>query len=1211
MTREDATPSPSSSSSRQRGSSPFAPSALHPTPPPAPYPARFIRHPPRSTYHDTHLSLSSGPPSSNTHTSTTITNNHDLTTLDITDCIPRSDTSTADEGKENIDLGDDEMELQSLLQSPNQISLRDSKSARFHSLSPKPSISSASTLVEHPSHNPVPATKVFARNAPPLYLPKLDAYLASLPRPPFLGEKTSSKPRMFPPMERLAKSDKSLEDMEMNSQIPPFWRNRKTLLGSAVSLVLGLTGSSAIATYYSLQGVVNTVQVFALILSTFVPVTGDKLANEWRTLFLGTIPNVLALNFASTLTQSLIFLVIFMLIASGLLYYFRRRARHCDRYNRLEGLQKRSKGTHWKIVLVTFLLTVIYLPMSIMAIHVLVWTDDLWVVPNPYVNATSFPPVVAPLGPTSEYRDPLDFCWTTTMKKDEVNYAPVLIILSATVVGMLSITFPIMLRRVIQRSVPRVDKFTELGRPRTKADMDIEYHRVLARDQNPFVFLYSGFRRGWGTYESTYLFAKLSTLVIVAVIDPNNCLFRSASRTVTPIVRQILLLVCTFGFFLAQCILGPFLDPVNNASEWVSRLNYVSTSIVALLVALDIPGADILNSYVLYAIYIITYGLSFYFTAINLSPVRRLVKRLTKRIDFSIDVFSPRLAISYLSPHVKRRIWQESITTLILTSPECKIPPEQTMTFAQALDFEFPPYLLDFAGSPGERHVENLKILREIGSLEYRKAVSLLLGPDSERYKRVEADIQNHFVGPDSYWKKPSDTAVPGKAGSFGNAWFIPFPPTVVMRYDNGKLVVLQTLRELEEYVAQNSSRRIQRKREIRMALRALEGQTVRWPYTHILPVGAQFFCCCFRQKYNATTPVHYETCVFKIKHNGHLIWDNVQLGSGFQVQLYYDKKVIQDGDLIGLTEDFELTPPLARFLAMNEDLIFSRLGNLEAVISAYQQHHFQESRRKAEVMSYQFLSNVYDHPHPAAKLAKGAFECEHDLRVRQLLVGSDEIFEQAYARLSAVSTTETATWWYIFWDDLWRRNHDTISNLRLHEVDFNPYYPTSIAYTPLPRPILESFLIQRGLMSTPSKHSDFLYSGFLNKLYLRLNQTAFRGSSKVILFHLGDDRSEHDMESIDVEIQMEGLSSMLGTGGGTDHDDSSIIVRPEYKWEGVLTDTIQHHRWRRKKVLSKLGAWFGITPLWRVGAVSPGVAIDVRLENGRYILLDDVLLNS
>lgn len=96
-------------------------------------------------------------------------------------------------------------------------------------------------------------------------------------------------------------------------------------------------------------------------------------------------------------------------------------------------------------------------------------------------------------------------------------------------------------------------------------------------------------------------------------------------------------------------------------------------------------------------------------------------------------------------------------------------------------------------------------------------------------------------------------------------------------------------------------------------------------------------------------------------------------------------------------------------------------------------------------------------------------------------------------------------------------------------------------------------------------------------------------------------------MDGIDLEIQMDGPPSMMGTGGGTDHDDSSIIVRPAYIWEGVLTDPIQDHRWRRKRLFSKIPAYFGITPIWRVGSVSPGVSIDVRLDNGRYVLLDDV----
>lgn len=121
-----------------------------------------------------------------------------------------------------------------------------------------------------------------------------------------------------------------------------------------------------------------------------------------------------------------------------------------------------------------------------------------------------------------------------------------------------------------------------------------------------------GFRRNWGTYESTYLGAKLSTLVIIAVIDNNNCLFRSLPSSNIPIVRQVFLLISTIGFFLAQCILAPFLDPVNNASEWVSRLNYVTTASVSLAVACDIPGNDVLNTYVLYVYVLLSVALFFF-----------------------------------------------------------------------------------------------------------------------------------------------------------------------------------------------------------------------------------------------------------------------------------------------------------------------------------------------------------------------------------------------------------------------------------------------------------------------------------------------------------------------------------------------------------------------------------------------------------------------
>lgn len=105
-------------------------------------------------------------------------------------------------------------------------------------------------------------------------------------------------------------------------------------------------------------------------------------------------------------------------------------------------------------------------------------------------------------------------------------------------------------------------------------------------------------------------------------------------------------------------------------------------------------------------------------------------------------------------------------------------------------------------------------------------------------------------------------------------------------------------------------------------------------------------------------------------------------------------------------------------------------------------------------------------------------------------------------------------------------------------------------------------------------------------------------------MFHLGHGRQEFDMEDIDILTQ--GNPSTLGTGGGTDHDVSWIRTRPEYRWEGLLTDPVRKKDWANRKWFAKVGAWFGFTPLWRTGAVSSGLSVDVRLENGRYVLLDD-----
>ncbi len=56
----------------------------------------------------------------------------------------------------------------------------------------------------------------------------------------------------------------------------------------------------------------------------------------------------------------------------------------------------------------------------------------------------------------------------------------------------LTIWFPIHLYKTIRRVTPKVDRYTELGKLRSRADKDREYQRLLDRDQNPLSFLYGG-----------------------------------------------------------------------------------------------------------------------------------------------------------------------------------------------------------------------------------------------------------------------------------------------------------------------------------------------------------------------------------------------------------------------------------------------------------------------------------------------------------------------------------------------------------------------------------------------------------------------------------------------------------------------------------------------------------------------------------------------
>lgn len=122
-----------------------------------------------------------------------------------------------------------------------------------------------------------------------------------------------------------------------------------------------------------------------------------------------------------------------------------------------------------------------------MSLNALVWSDSFWPVTNPY-NNTDFP--IFEKSSSDTMRDPSDFCYVTSMNKEDLNFSPVIIAVALITICVLTFWFPIALKRLVDKNLPRVDKYNEMGEARHNPDE--EYKRLLGKDTCPYNFLYNG-----------------------------------------------------------------------------------------------------------------------------------------------------------------------------------------------------------------------------------------------------------------------------------------------------------------------------------------------------------------------------------------------------------------------------------------------------------------------------------------------------------------------------------------------------------------------------------------------------------------------------------------------------------------------------------------------------------------------------------------------
>ena len=181
-------------------------------------------------------------------------------------------------------------------------------------------------------------------------------------------------------------------------------------------------------------------------------------------------------------------------------------------------------------------------------------------------------------------------------------------------------------------------------------------------------------------------------------------------------------------------------------------------------------------------------------------------------------------------------------------------------------------------------------------------------------------------------------------------------------------------------------------------------------------PVGYHQGFLCFCRRYHARRVVLLKQCIFRIRRKRQLVWQNVDLGSGFDVELEYRKDIKVSGDILGLSDEWELTPILARFLVQNRSVVSENLPKIEWVMDDYRNYHRTECKHKAAVLSYEFLLSVYGQPQLHKQLVQCISEQEKDLRVRDLVLGAEDAFTAGYERFEQAVSSKAAAWWYIFW---------------------------------------------------------------------------------------------------------------------------------------------------------------------------------------------------
>ncbi|KAH9464974.1 hypothetical protein Pst134EB_004472 [Puccinia striiformis f. sp. tritici] len=790
------------------------------------------------------------------------------------------------------------------------------------------------------------------------------------------------------------------------------------------------------------------------------------------------------------------------------------------------------RNTNFYSIAITLILLSLYVPITRISIEALVWGNNFWPIDNYYVknqdqevNLTDKLLHEVP----GSLITPIEFCYRTTIKKHGLEVRGLVLFQSIFLLLAFSCWFPFrFFKTIISSSYIR-----NQNEQHPHDSDDHRSHQTPGPDSSvseKFSYFCHSYKQGDRrdpVREMTNRFLiKLIVILLATIPVKDNCVFIkkiSRSRYLIDLMRCLFL---SFTFLLVW-IFHSVWKPHRFKS--LNRINDLNIKFCLFLSVVGLGSVFIHFQERLFGSIVliwttILYLLNIHYITIQFKSTQRLFSNFSQKLQIDENLFS---ADFDFSKEVVRRVWHESLITLLLGMPDYRVPEGKTLLWREEVPGA--PYLVNYDGTHGERLVENFRLLEAFGAKKYRQASqhALRKNPSDEKDHSIERIIRNNFTGPDCFWKPHDAADLEGVSTFFGRADVIPFPFMVIFKYDQRLTpVCLSRAGDLRAFVAQNQNPQVMMRRKVRLVLRALEGKELFAPIS--LPWEAVHVAEGRRPRWfqRARPDVTFRSGVLKIQRNCHNKWQGYNLNSGFQVSIEYKDghSLKSDGSAIsqipysrlpkslGLRDDFKLTPTLAKLFEDNHSIISTTMEKVEQALESHRSYYSRHATWKQNTMSFSFLEVFFQNQHSVpgdsliSKLESHLRFNEVDQQLRrlpQICRGSLRVMEE---RMERINESKLNQWWFVVFDDIYRRNSKILNRFSNKPEDFSPHYRGSVCYRPMVRSELERFLIERNVFqpdlksqfSDPARinqqpnHSIFT-SGFLNLIYFHLDLFLFK----------------------------------------------------------------------------------------------------------------------